>query len=58
MDKTSKFIITCNQNSATELVNLGLHLVSTDGNQWVFLNTKQLVFSEIDSLIYTNKLFI
>lgn len=49
-----KFIITKNKESADTLIKLGFELLNHTGGQWVFLNNKKIMFSNLKNVSFTN----
>ena len=59
MDKDKKFIITDNYETAALLIHAGLHQVGESNRIWTFLNEPgKILFSKLDDIAYTDKMFI
>jgi hypothetical protein len=54
-----KFIVTTSENTACLLLQTGHQLINKTDSQWFFLNgTGELVFSELDKAVFTDKIYI
>lgn len=60
MENNKKFIITKNPETASILLHSGVKLLNQDGYQWIFMNDGEtkVLFSTLDDVIYSNKLFV
>lgn len=52
------FVYTSNRVTADELRRMGLHEVSSDGEHFFFLNCKNVNFSGLDDVTFTNRIFV
>lgn len=54
MDK--KFILTTSTATKDKLLKLGFKLVSDSNENFIFLNDNKLNFSNLENIVYSNKL--
>ena len=59
LEKNKKFIITDNPETASLLIHAGFHQVGESTRIWTFVNEpSKLLFSNLDDIVYTDKMFI
>lgn len=58
MEKKKNFIVTDNENSKNELLKMGLNLIQSDDEHYVFLNCSKMNFSNVKDYVFTDKLCI